>query len=161
MDMQADTDMRSTHGRNPVEANRPEVTPRKTKSALTNGTRLLHGVDQRGPWVRRCKDIIAAYLADLGGADNTSAAERSILRRTAVLETELERLETKFALAAEATTEVSTEDLDLYARVAAHHRRLLEAVGLQRRAKTVSSSFGDILRRDLELTAANQQRGSP
>jgi hypothetical protein len=32
-------------------------------------------------WVRRCRDIIAAHLSDMGGADNTSAAERSLIRR--------------------------------------------------------------------------------
>jgi len=42
-------------------------------------------LNQRSPWVRRCKDVIAAHLSDLGGADNTSAAERSIIRRAAVL----------------------------------------------------------------------------
>jgi hypothetical protein len=134
---------------------------RSGRSRVTNGSKLLLGIDGRSPWVRRCKDVLAAHLSDLGGADNTSAAERSIIRRAAVLTTELERLEVKFASAGEA----STEDLDTYSRVSANLRRLLEAVGLQRRAKTVSSSFGDILRRDLEYRdpelGANQQRGLP
>ena len=103
------------------------------KSRVTNGSTLLPGVDQRSPWVRRCKDIIAAHISDLGGVDNASAAERSLVRRAAVLTTELERLEVRFAQAGEA----SAEDLDIYARVAGNLRRLLEAIGLQRRAKTV------------------------
>ena len=37
------------------------------KSGITNGTRLLPGIDGRSPWVRRCKDIIAAHVSDLGG----------------------------------------------------------------------------------------------
>jgi hypothetical protein len=57
----------------------------------------------RAQWVRRAKDIIAAHLSDLGGEDNTSEAERSIIRRASVLTVELERLETKFALVARAT----------------------------------------------------------
>jgi hypothetical protein len=85
----------------------------------------LAGVSGNSPWVRRCKDIIHAHSVDLGGEDNASAAERSIVRRAAVLTVELERLETKFALAQEA----SPEELDLYSRVAANMRRLLEAVG--------------------------------
>lgn len=102
------------------------------RSAITNG-KLLPGIDQRSAWVRRCRDIIGLHLNDLGGADNTSAAERSIIRRAAVLTTELERLEVKFALGEQA----SPEDLDLYQRTTGNLRRLLEAVGLQRRAKEV------------------------
>jgi hypothetical protein len=93
----------------------------------------LAGVDGRSPWIRRCKDIIRAHLVDLGGEENASAAERSIIRRCAVLTTELERLEVRFALANEA----SPEDLDLYQRTANSLRRLLEAIGLQRRPKEI------------------------
>jgi hypothetical protein len=91
--------------------------------------------------VRRCRDIIAEHTADLGGADNCSAAERSIIRRAAVLTTELERLEVRFAQAGEA----SAEDLDIYARIAANLRRMLEAIGLQRRPREVVQSLGDYL----------------
>jgi hypothetical protein len=84
------------------------------RSRITNGTALLPDVDGRSPWVRRVKDIIAAHLSDLGGEDNTSAAERSIVRRAATLTVELERLEGKFALAGEA----DRLDLDLYQRPA-------------------------------------------
>jgi hypothetical protein len=104
------------------------------RSRITNGSALLAGVDGRSAWVRRCKDVIDSHLADLGGEDNTSAAERSIIRRASVLTVELERLEKRFALAGEA----NPEQLDLYQRTAANLRRLLEAVGLQRRSKDVT-----------------------
>jgi hypothetical protein len=115
------------------------------RSRITNGGELLPGVDQRSRWVRRCRDVIAAHLSDLGGEDNTSAAERSIVRRAAVLTTELEQLEVRFATAGEA----SADDLDLYSRASANLRRLLEAVGLQRRARNVNElSLSDILREE-------------
>jgi hypothetical protein len=104
------------------------------RSRVTNGSALLHGVDGRNVWVRRCKDVIASHLSDFGGPDNTSAAERSIIRRASVITVELERLESRFALAGEA----SADDLDLYQRTAGNLRRLLEAVGLQRRARDVT-----------------------
>lgn len=107
---------------------------KRQRSALTNGRKLLAGVDGRNPWIRRCKDIIRAHLVDLGGEENASAAERSIIRRCAVLTTELERLEVRFALANEATS----EDLDLYQRTANSLRRLLEALGLRRRPVDVT-----------------------
>lgn len=111
------------------------------RSRVTNGSELLPGVDGRTLWVRRCKDLIAEHVADLGGEDNASAAERSIIRRACVMTVELERLEAKFALAGEA----SPDDLDLYSRAAANLRRLLEAVGLQRRPRTVTPSLSDYL----------------
>ena len=106
----------------------------KQRSRVTNGSALLPGVDGRSAWIRRAKDVIRAHLVDLGGEDNTSAAERSIIRRAAVLTVELERLETRFALAQEA----SPEELDLYSRVAANMRRLLESVGISRRPRDIT-----------------------
>ena len=95
---------------------------------MTNGSALLPGIDGRSAWIRRCKDLIAIHLADLGGANNASAAERSLVRRAAVLTVELERLEAKFARAGQA----SADDLDLYQRTAGNLRRLFEVVGLKR-----------------------------
>jgi hypothetical protein len=110
------------------------------RSAVTNG-KLLPGIDQRSAWVRRCKDVIAQHLSDLGGEDNTSAAERSIVRRCAVITTELEQLEVKFALG-----QASDSDLDLYQRTAANLRRLLESVGLKRRPRDVTDEGAELYR---------------
>ena len=125
--------------RRPVDD--PSVTPRKGRSRVTNGKVLIAGVDQRSPWVRRCKDVIAAHLSDLGGVDNTSAAERSIIRRAAVLTTELEVLEVRFAKAGEA----SAADLEVYQRCSNSLRRLLEAIGLQRRSRDVTPTLSEYL----------------
>ena len=113
----------------------------RQRSRISNGSALLPGVDGRSPWVRRCKDVIAAHLSDLGGADNTSAAERSIIRRAAVLTTELEVLEVRFAKAGEA----SAADLEVYQRCSNSLRRLLEAIGLQRRPREVGPTLSDLL----------------
>jgi hypothetical protein len=105
------------------------------RSRIANGSALLPGVDGRSTWVRRCKELIVDHVSDLGGDDNVSTAERSLIRRAAVLTTELERLEVKFALASQA----SDSDLDLYVRASGNLKRLLEAVGLQRRAKVINA----------------------
>jgi hypothetical protein len=109
--------------------------PARQRSRIANGSALLPGVDGRSAWVRRAKEVIASHISDMGGVDNTSAAERSIIRRASTLTVELERLEARFALAGEA----SPEDLDVYARVTANLRRLLEAVGLHRRPRDVTT----------------------
>jgi hypothetical protein len=114
---------------------------RSSPRARVRSGQLLPGVDGRSAWTRRCRDLIVAHIADLGGLENVSAAERSIVRRASVLTVELERMEAAFATAGEA----SVEDLDTYQRVANSLRRLLEAVGLQRRARTIEPSLSDIL----------------
>ena len=106
----------------------------RQRSAITNGSKLLAGVDGRSPWIRRCKDLIREHLSDLGGAENVSAAERSLVRRIAVITAELEHLETRFALAGEA----NAEDLGLYLQASNNLRRLLETVGLRRRPRDVT-----------------------
>ena len=108
------------------------ITPR---SPITKGKALsVAGGDLRGPWARRMRDLMDLHLSDLGGPDAVSQAEASIVRRASVIEVELERLEAKFA-AGDATP----TDLDLYQRAAGNLRRLLESVGLQRRARPVES----------------------
>jgi hypothetical protein len=124
---------------------RIEVSPKKDarKSRITNGSALLPGVDGRNVWVRRAKDVIAAHLSDV--LDPT-AAEKSIIRRAAVLTVELERLEAQFALAGEA----DPEKLDLYARTAGNLRRLLEAVGISRRDACVVTQVLDDIKREYQ-----------
>ena len=105
MEVAANLDAHKSAGRRPVDD--PSVAPRKGRSRITNGKVLIAGVDQRSPWVRRAKDVIAAHIGDLGGVDNTSAAERSIIRRASTLTVELERMETTFAAAGEASPLIS------------------------------------------------------
>jgi hypothetical protein len=118
----------------------------KTRSRVSNGSALLPGVDGRSSWCRRARDLIDRHLLDLGGADAVSEAERSIVRRASVLTTELEQLEARFALSGQA----SSDDLDLYQRCANSLRRLLESVGLERRAKLVAAPTLEQIAADIE-----------
>lgn len=110
------------------------------RSRVSNGSALLPGVDGRSVWVRRCRDLIERHLADLGGDDRVSEAERSIVRRAAVLTTELERMEARFAV-----SDAGPDDIDLYSRTAGNLRRLLEAVGLRRRPRDVTPDLRDYI----------------
>jgi hypothetical protein len=114
------------------------------RSAITTGKNLFVGVDERTAYARRFRDVFAAHLGDLGGADNISEAERSLIRRATTLTVALERLESKFA---EQDGEASTTDLMLYQRVSGALRRILQTLGLERRQKDVTS-LGELLRRD-------------
>jgi hypothetical protein len=111
-----------------------------SRSRISNGSAVLPGVDGRSTWVRRLRDLIASHTTDLGGDDAVSEAERSIIRRAATMTVELERMEGVFAVAGEALP----EQIDLYQRTANSLRRLLESVGLERRARDVSPTLADI-----------------
>jgi hypothetical protein len=115
----------------------------KARSRVTNGSALLPNVDGRTSWYRRFKDLNALHLGDLGGEDAVSEAERALVRRATCLIVECERLEQLFALAGEA----SPAQLDLYGRTANTLRRLLATLGLQRRARDVTSLSEYLARR--------------
>ena len=137
-------------------ANRKRGTVRRRdkdprKSRIANGSELLPGVDHRSLWVRRCRELLEMHVGDLAGEENTSTAERSIIRRAVVLTVELEQLERKFATAGQA----DADDLDLYQRVSNTLRRLLEAVGLQRRSRDVTPEL------DAYLTSPEHQPEQP
>jgi hypothetical protein len=55
--------------------------------------------------------------------------------------------------------QATTSGLDLYIRGAGNLRRLLEAIGLQRRCKDVTPSLGELLRRDWERKQLEQSDG--
>jgi hypothetical protein len=84
--------------------------------------------------VRRLHDLVALHLSDLGGEDAVSEAEKSIVRRAATLEVELERMEHKFAEDGAA----GDKALDQYQRTSNTLRRHLETLGMSRRAKDIT-----------------------
>jgi hypothetical protein len=106
---------------------------KRQRSAITNGA-IMPGMG-RSSWARRLRDLVALHVADLGGDANVSEAERAIIRRAAVIITELERMEKDFAASEGAP---GIPELEMYQRMANTMRRLLEAVGLQRRPRDVT-----------------------
>ena len=123
----------------------PRISPsgpsKRQRSRVTNGA-LLCGIDGRSAWVRRCKDLVEAYVSDQGGYDNLSTAELTLIRRCAVLATQCEKRELDFA---EANGAASDNQLLVYQTAVNTLRRTLESVGIRRRAKTVGPSLGDLL----------------
>jgi hypothetical protein len=78
----------------------------------------------------------------LGGADHLSEAQRSLVRRCSAIELELEAAECKLS-------QGLPVDMDIYARLTGHLRRVLETLGMERRARNVNElSLADILREE-------------
>jgi hypothetical protein len=137
------------HAKMPGKA-KNHLSIRRLRSAISNGTHVLHGIDHRSRWMRRLSDLISQHVADAGGEDYCSQAELVLIRRCAMLTLQLELMEHRWA---ENDGEASAKQLEVYQRVANSLHRILAGLGLQRRAKPVMT-LGEILHED----AMRQQR---
>lgn len=118
-----------------MRASRAKAVAKSTgRSAITNGSTLMPGIDGRSLYARRFRDLIDLHSADLGGADRLSQAEQSLVRRAATLTIQCEQLEARFA---EIETPATIADLDAFQRMSNTLRRLLTTLGTKRRQKTV------------------------
>ena len=116
--------------------------PSTQRSRVTNGKLFQATVrDGRSGWSRRLQDLLSLHIADLGGEDMVSDAERSLIRRIATITVELEWIEQKFALS---STGPSADQLDMYLRGSNSLRRLLEAIGLKRVMRDVTPTLESI-----------------
>jgi hypothetical protein len=107
----------------------------KLRSALSNGSQIVDGVDHRSTWARRLRDLLNDHIADLGGDAVISHSERMLVNRASMLALQLEMLEQKFA---KNDGVGSYNDLQLYQRLVNTLRRTLEALGLRRRPRDVT-----------------------
>jgi hypothetical protein len=104
---------------------RAELTPRKLRSAITNGSQLLANCDHRTAAMRRIRDLLRAYELDMGST--LSEGQRAIIRRCVMLQVQCELMEKRWA---EDEASASARDLDNYGRASGHMRRLLESLHL-------------------------------
>jgi hypothetical protein len=129
------------------------VTPVR-RSSVTNGRRMFIELrDQHSPWGRRLRDLLSLMVSDRGGADHCSESEKSLIRRAAQITLQLELMEQKWAMKG---GEASEKSLIVYQRTASALRRILETLGLQRRARDITPSLSDYLRAEQE-----ERRGPP
>jgi hypothetical protein len=121
--------------------------PSKQRSRVSNGKTLFVEADQRGPWARRWKDVLAEIVSDLGGADLLSEGQKQMARRIATIAIACEKME---GLAAQG----QEIDLDTYGTLTDRLGRALQRLGLKRQARDVGPSLGDLLRADHERQMA-------
>jgi hypothetical protein len=127
--------------RAPSRAKRP-------RSAVTSGRKLFVGGDENSAWSRRFHDLVIGHVVDLGGADRLSQAQFALIRRAAAIECELERLDARLS-------RDEPVDMDSYARVAGHLRRLFETIGLKRVPRDVTPPGLDQYLADREAVDAD------
>jgi len=103
------------------------------RTPVIAGQKSLPDVDGRSAFSRRKRALVAAFVADLGGLDEVSTAERILADKAATLTLQLQALEARME---EGDTSHTT--LDLYGRGVGHLNRVLKTMGIKRRAKDVS-----------------------
>lgn len=101
----------------------------KQRTRIANGTDLLPGVDGRSPMVRRRRELLAQFIADMGG--DPSEAKITIAKRATALIVWCESAESKA---------VNGEELDIatFTTAANTLRRYLADIGLERHARNIT-----------------------
>ncbi len=123
----------------PIKAQRRAPSrAKRPRSAVTSGRQLFVNGDAKSAWSRRFHDLVVGHVTDLGGADLLSEAQFSLIRRAAAIECELERLDARLS-------RDEPVDMDAYARVAGHLRRLFETLGLERKPRDVTPTLEQYL----------------
>jgi hypothetical protein len=106
--------------------------PSRQRSKVTNGRALFVVGSGTSAWARRLRDLIEAHCRDVSpdGPDHLTEAQRSLIRRASCIELELEAIEGRLSQGDEAS-------LPVYAAASGHLRRILEALGIERKQKIV------------------------
>jgi hypothetical protein len=104
----------------------------KQRSRVTNGKTHFVEADQRGPWARRWRDVLAEIISDLGGADLLSEGQKQLARRCATISIACERMEGRAAEGVEI-------DLDAYGQLTDRLGRCFTRLGLKRQARQVET----------------------
>jgi hypothetical protein len=107
------------------------------RSRVGNGKDILPFVDGRSMLGRRIRELLAEFVADMGG--NPSAAKEAIAKRAAVLVAWSENVEAKMANGGEL-------DISAYTTMLNTLHRYLTSVGLERHMRDVTS-FAQELKR--------------
>jgi hypothetical protein len=108
-------------------------TPPALRSAVSNGTRLLHGVDGRSVPARRYRDLIVAYAEPLGGLANLPDADKAMVRHAAALTIRSEQLHASILLGHHVDDEELTRLTNSLSRMVA---------GLRERATPAPGTLG-------------------
>jgi hypothetical protein len=89
------------------------------RSAVTNGSKLLVGIDGRSPMARRFRDLVQAYSAEIGG--ELTQFEKAMVKQAASLAIAAETMQAK-VINGEL---VNSDDL---IRISSEVRRILDAL---------------------------------
>lgn len=122
-----------------------EVTP-NNRSRLTNGRRILPGVDMRSELGRRYRDIAGAIVSDQGGVEHCSEARLQLIRRFAAAAVLAEQREAALANGAKI-------DINEHALLVSSLCRVARQIGVDRIARNVTPTLRDYLEGKVDAPA--------
>jgi len=103
---------------------------RFSRSRVSNHVDMIGPVDGRSPGARRFRDLVRAFIVDLGGEDNCSEVVIGLARRLAAATVMAEGLELK-------AVQGEPVDVATYCNLASTTVRISQRLGLKRVPKTV------------------------
>lgn len=111
------------------------ATPKpEARTRVGNGNAVLNNVDARSIVFRRYREILASLVSDMGG--DPSEAQEQIARRAASLAIWCEQADTDAANG-------TPIDIGAYTTASNTLRRLLESLGLERKARNVTPTIAE------------------
>ncbi len=115
----------------------------KARSRVTNGRSMFveRGTDERSPVARRLRDLVRLHTLDISpqGAEHLSAAQAQLIRRISMIEVQAELMEARMV---DGDKEV---DVESFARISSHLRRMYESLGLRKTARDTTPSIDKLI----------------
>jgi hypothetical protein len=114
------------------------------RSRVTNGAKMIAGVDGRSADARRYRDLAMSFADDAGGADSLTEAQRALVAQAAALTIQSERLQG-------AMIRGEAVDVEQQTRVANSLARTLSRLGIRKRVAQKLSVPEYLARRDARM----------
>jgi hypothetical protein len=123
----------STH-RNQIDS-----TSTRNRSAISNGSWRLEGVDSRSALGRRFRDLCVSFANDLGGDSTLNEPQRALIRQVAAVTVESEKLQASIVRGESVDPENLVRLNNLQARLVKH-------LNIKPKGKDTTPTLEDYLR---------------
>jgi hypothetical protein len=117
----------------------------KGRARVSNHRDLLPGLDGRSPSARRFRDLVNAFIADMGGLDQCSEIKLGLLRRLASVTVQVEMLEARMVNG-------EVVDISTLCQLASTALRLSSRLSIERVPKPINNevTLADLMREAAE-----------
>jgi len=112
--------------------------PSRLRSRVTNGSKMVAGLDGRSAEARRYRDLAMSFTDDLGGAGKLTEAQRTLIAQAATLQVQAERVQA-------AVLKGELVDVEQLTRLANASMRILSRLGIKRERRDTTPSLAEYL----------------